>query len=349
MNTSRPAMGLLAALGALGLCSAALMPSNPQDEWTSSSLKHRAIGDFDYVLGQEKWRTLGSEIELFGAEFPLDVLGPMRFEIDSNGDGQPDEDVKGATGFVDLKGKNEDGEVFHYGVRFKNDGERKWSWTSSGAMVGKVQGTTIAIIDANADGDYDDYGVDGIVLGNKRGAAYVSRVVNIGGDLFDFEISSDGTSVKTKPYQGETGILKLEKIKGVKAEVVTAIVKQGKDISFQLTGQKKGVKVPVGKYAFADAFLERGSETARIRAGRMAKLELEASQEIPISFGGPLVGEVPAPTVRGGKATISPAVQIFGKSGEEYYDFQPKGAVPSYELYDANTGKRLKKGKFPAG
>lgn len=349
MNTTRPATGLLATLAAAGLCSAALVPSTPSDGWTSTSMKHRALKDFDYVLAQERWRSLDSEIALFGADFPVDVLGPMRFEIDSNGDGKPDHDVKGDSGFVDLKGKDDAGEVFHYGVRFRNDGERKWSWTASGVMTGKVEGLTLSIIDANANGRYNDYGVDGLVVGKARGAGYVSKIVNIGGSLFELEVDRDGTEVRTRPYAGETGVLKLEKIKGIKADVVTAIARSSRSVSFQLAGSKKGVLVPVGDYALADAFLQRGSETARVRKGRMDDVAVASGETIGLRLGGPLSGEVPAPRMVGEKVTLSPNVQVFGALGEEYYDFQPKGKAPSFELHDAKTGKRLEKGTFPAG
>lgn len=349
MQAIRPAMGLAAAAVVVGLSSAALVPAQDEGPWTTSTLKHRAIEDFDYVLGQERWRKLGSEVGVFDVEFPIELLGPMRFEIDSNGDGTPDEDIKGAVGFADLKGKTEDGTVFHYGVRFRNDGERKWSWTTSGAMMGKINGLKVAIIDANANGSYDDYGVDGLVIGSNRGAGYVSRIVNLGGDLFELEVSEDGTEIKTRPWTGETGTLQLGKITGVKAKVSNAIFKKGRDVAFELSSVKGGMVVPAGDYTLDSAFLERGSETARVRAGRRKPIAVEAGAEVKFAWGGPLVAEAPAPTVRGGKATLSPALKIYGESGEEYYEFLPKGKVPSFELTDANTGKRLKKGKFPAG
>ncbi|MGB0332593.1 MAG: hypothetical protein ACPGPE_12355 [Planctomycetota bacterium] len=349
MNIQRPSAGLIAALAVAGLTSAAFTPTGPNEGWASSSMRHRASEKFDYVLGQEKWQPLGDEISLFGQEFPVEMIGPVHFEIDSNGDGRVDRDIKGSDGFVDLKGENAEGQVFHYGVRFRNEGEREWSWTASGAMAGKVEGLTMAVIDANANGRYDDLGVDGLVIGKDRGAGYVSRIVNIDGKLFEFDINADGTEVRTRPYTGETGVLTLKKIKGIKASVVTAIARQGKDVSFQIAGAKKGVVVPVGDYVLADAFLEGGSETARIRMGRMEELEVATGAEVDIQLGGPLVGEVPTPRLQDGKAVVSPNVQVFGSLGEEYYDFQPKGKVPTFELYDANTGKRLKKGKFPAG
>ena len=268
MNIQRPSAGLIAALAVAGLTSAAFTPTGPNEGWASSSMRHRASEKFDYVLGQEKWQPLGDEISLFGQEFPVEMIGPVHFEIDSNGDGRVDRDIKGSDGFVDLK-ENAEGQVFHYGVRFRNEGEREWSWTASGAMAGKVEGLTMAVIDANANGRYDDLGVDGLVIGKDRGAGYVSRIVNIDGKLFEFDINADGTEVRTRPYTGETGVLTLKKIKGIKASVVTAIARQGKDVSFQIAGAKKGVVVPVGDYVLADAFLEGGSETARIRMGRM--------------------------------------------------------------------------------
>ncbi|MEM9802127.1 MAG: hypothetical protein AAGA20_17515 [Planctomycetota bacterium] len=349
MRPHRPPTGLLTALAVTGLATAAAIPTEEGGPWTTESLKHRAIEDFDFALGRTVWRNLDSEIELFGVAFPVDFLGPMHLEIDSNGDETPDEDVKGAFGFVDLKGETDDGEVFHYGVRFKNEGDRKWSWAAAGAMVGKVNGTVISVIDADANGSYDDYGVDGLVIGSHRGAGYVSRIVNIDGELFEFDISEDGTEVKTRPWTGETGTLQLDKPEKIKAEVANAIFRLKKDVSFELANVKGALTVPVGEYEFAAALLERRAESARVRGGRREPVEVAAGAEVTFEWGGPLTAEAPTPTIRGGKATLSPSLKIFGDGGEEYYDFQPTKVVPSFEIKDAETGKRLEKGRFPAG
>ncbi len=345
----------VAGLGAIGGVGFERGPG-PDDQvpgavavWTESSMKHRGIAEFDFALGKETWKDVGSEIDVLGVAFPVEFEQAMKFVIDSNGDGKPDRDIKGQTGYVELKGKNAAGEVFHYGVRFENKGERKYSWAASGAMVGRIGGQAVSIIDANANGRYDDYGTDGLVIGTGIGAGYVSRVVNLGGDLFDFEVSADGTTVKTRPYGGETGTLKLGKLGGLKADVANAIFTSGREIAFQVAGETRGLAVPVGDYRLDSALLKRRAESARVRSGRMPVAKVTAGLESLVNWGGPLTGEVPAPRVHEGNATLNPAVKVFGQAGEEYYDFQPKGKVPSYELFDANTGKRLAKGKFPAG
>ena len=74
MNIQRSSTGLIAALAVAGLTSAALAPTGPNEGWASSSMKHRASEKFDYVLGQEKWQSLGDEITLFGQEFPVEMI-----------------------------------------------------------------------------------------------------------------------------------------------------------------------------------------------------------------------------------------------------------------------------------
>lgn len=312
-------------------------------------MKHRVVADFEYVLGQERWHKVGSELSIFGVDFAVEFVQDGKFEIDTNGDGNLNDDVQGASGLVDLKGKDEDGNVFHYGVRFKKDGARKYSWASSGAMVGKVEGSSLFLIDANANGSYGDFGIDAVVIGNGRNAGYLSKVINIGGKLFDVDVSNDGTSFKTKRYVGETGMLKLGKLKGVHAKPVAAILKMNASISFEFAGASKGLLVPTGGYTLASAFLERGPETARVRGRNMRPVIVEDGGEAQLTWGGPLEGTMAMPTVADTTATIRPTIQITGTAGEEYYDFLPKGKAPTYELFDAETEKRLAKGTFPAG
>ena len=81
----------------------------------------------------------------------------------------------------------------------------------------------------------------------------------------------------------------------------------------------------------------------------MDDIAVASGETVDLQLGGPLSGEVPSPRRNGESVTLTPNVKVFGALGEEYYDFQPKGKAPSFELFDADTGKRLEKGTFPAG
>jgi hypothetical protein len=350
MNLTCPRAGLAAALlGGL----AASPPTLAQEAggWEEATLKHRGMEDFQIVLPDAKavWKKLGSSVALHGVEFPVEVQGDMKFEIDSDGDETVDEAVKGNAGFVQLEGKNSDGASFEYAVRFRNDGAKLWSWAPAHVMQGKVRGTVMSFIDRNGNGRYDDLGQDAYTLGSERGAAYLSSVINIGGQLFELEVDKTGATAKTRPYTGPTGTLTAPAPADVKGELVSAVFTSGSQ-SFNFAGQAKGVKVPAGEYTFASGHVERGGESAAMSRGRMEPIKVEADASVTIEWGGPLVGEIDEPTVAKDKVTVKPNFYIFGKAGEAYGDFFPAvKSSPKILVLDKETGKVLKKGTFPAG
>ncbi|MEZ6016968.1 MAG: hypothetical protein R3F49_17755 [Planctomycetota bacterium] len=349
MNLTCPLVGLAAAL-IVGVAAPPQVSAQAAGDWEEATLKHRGMEDFEVVLPAAKsvWKKLGDSITVLGVEFPVEVQGDLKFEIDSNGDETVDEAVKGNAGYVELSGKTEAGESFRYAVRFRNDGAKLWSWMPSHVMQGKVRGTTLSFVDRNGNGRYDDLGQDAYVIGNDRGAAYLSSVVNIGGDLFELELDKSGTTVKTRPYTGATGTLSAASPEGIKGDLVAAVFRSGAN-SFNVAGSPKGMKVPAGSYALESGHLERGTESATIARGRMEAIEVAADATATVEWGGPLFGELDEPTVTKDKVTVRPTLYIFGKAGESYGDFLPQGKSPKVQILDKATGKVLKKGTFPSG
>jgi len=315
-----------------------------------ATLKHRSMTDFNVVLPDAKgvWKTLGESLYLQGVEFAIEVQGDLKFEIDTDGDGDLDEAVKGNAGFVELTGKDESGASFKYAVRFRNDGAKKWSWSPSHVVQGRIQGTTVSFVDRNGNGRYDDLGQDAYYVGNERGAALLSTVIHLDGKLFELEVDKTGNVAKTKPFVGETGTLQAASLADLKGDLVSAVFTSG-GMSFNVAGHTKGLLVPVGKYTLASGYIERGSESASIARGRMEPIEVTAGGASAVEWGGPLTGELDEPSVSGDKVTVRPNFHIFGKAGESYVDFLPVGRSPKVYILDAETGKELKKGTFPAG
>lgn len=330
----------------------ASIPASAQDAggWEEASLKHRGMEDFTVVLPDAKgvWKKLGESLVLQGLEFPLEVQGDLKFEIDSDGDETVDTAIKGNAGYVELAGKDKDGNPFRYAVRFANTGAKQWNWAPSHVMTGKVRGTIVSFVDRNGNGKYDDVGQDAYVIGTERAAAYLSSVVNIGGELFELEIDKTGSSVKTRPFTGPTGTLAAAPPTDIKGDLVAAVFTSG-TWSFNVAGQPKGLKVPAGKYTFASGFLERGTESATMSRGRMEPVEVAADGTLAVAWGGPLYGEIDEPTTTKDSITVRPTLYIFGNAGEAYADFLPQGKAPKVEVLDKETGKVLKKGTFPSG
>lgn len=345
-----PRAGLAAAL----LWSlAALSPAVAQEggEWEEATLKHRGLEDFQVVLPDAKgvWKPLGGSLVLHGVEFPVEVQGDLKFEIDTNGDETVDTAVKGNAGYVEVGGKDADGNSFKYAVRFRNTGAKKWDWAPSSVMQGKVRGTQFTVVDRNGNGRFDDLGQDAYTVGIERGAAFLSSVVNIGGELFELEVDKTGSTVKTRPYTGPTATLIVPAPKDVKGDLVSAVFNSGGS-SFNAAGHSKGLKVPKGSYTLASGHVERGGESAAIARGRMAPIELEENATQTVAWGGPLVGEIDEPTIGADKVTVRPNFYIYGQAGETYGDLVPAvKASPKILVLDKASGKVLKKGTFPAG
>lgn len=334
---------------ALGACCALTLglkaPSGaPADEGTS--LNHKAHKKWDFVLPAERWHKVGAVIALPGGlEFETQTEGPLKLRVDTNADGRLDKDVKGQAGFLTLSATTADGEPFRYSIRFKNVAAGKWEWATGSSMSGKVDGTLVHVFDQDGNGRYDDYGVDAIAIGSSTSASLLSRVVAVDGELFSFDIAPDGTSARTAPYDGPTGVLSVEQDYESRGKLTAAVFRSG-DLSFQVAGHKKGMTVPAGRYDFVSGRVERGAASASIRRGRMRSVEVEDGGTSTVEWGEKVEGEFDF-NQNGTQVSVQANFAFFGVGGEEYYDFQPRGKGPKIVIKDQKRGRDLKEGRFP--
>ena len=142
-------------------------------------------------------------------------------------------------------------------------------------MTGKVAGTLVHVFDQNGNGRYDEFGVDAIAIGKSKVASLLSRVVRLKGELYEFDLSSDGTSATFQPFAGPTGTLDVVSGFRGRAKLTAAVFRSG-DYSFELAGEREGLRVPVGEYRFVYGRVERGSASASMRAGRMGSVTVTA-------------------------------------------------------------------------
>ena len=72
------------------------------------------------------WEEIGDEISIphqIATGFVVRNT-PNTLYLDTDGNGNPDKDIKGLGGLVLLRGKDENGERFDYAVRIRKSGER---------------------------------------------------------------------------------------------------------------------------------------------------------------------------------------------------------------------------------
>jgi hypothetical protein len=322
-----------------------------QDEGaTSASLKYKVVPKWTIILPQETWTSATGSIAMphaGGDGFVTGVDG-MALKVDTNGDGKTDEKVKGVSDFLTLTSKNAEGGKVVYGVRFRKEGA-SWQYASSGFFEGRIGGETIRLIDQNNNGAFNDFGVDAMVVGRSEAASYLSRVVNLKGDLFHFDVTADGQTATIKPYTGEVGTLDLRSGFKSSGQLVSAIVTDSAgQASFDLARVKGAMKVPAGSYVISGGYATKGSETCRIRTGQMQPVEVKAQADAALAWGAPVAMEFNY-TIEGETLKIAPPpqnVKYFGAAGEEYFDWKPDATSPEILVYDKKTGNEVAKGRF---
>lgn len=313
----------------------------------SATLAYKAAQKWTYILPQETWTAVSGNIPIAhagGAGFATEVQGAA-LAVDTNGDGRLDDKAKGVAGDLVLKGKTAAGDPLTYAVRLKSAGT-SWSFASNGVMTGKVKGTSITVIDQNNNGTYSDFGQDAMIVGNGDAACFLSKVVSLGGAMFNFGITADGRNVTVSAYEGETGTLNArEGWKGSGKMHAAIVTNEAGDVSFNLADAKDGLAVPVGSYHISGGYISNGKETVRVRSGRMQPLAVKTGAEAVLAWGAPVNVEFNY-AIEGEKITVPYALKFFGKGGEEYFEFFPDATSPIIKVLD-EKGKPVAQGRFP--
>jgi hypothetical protein len=311
--------------------------------------KAKSLKKWTLLTPVETWTPVGGAIKFAhagGSGFPVVSHGPAGIEVDTDGDGKVDEKVKGAKGFLVLRSKDADGNKLEWALRFRGK-KSAYEYSASGVKLAKFEGVTIQVLDLDNNGHFDDYGKDGLVVGKANGASYLSRVVCIKDALYSLEVDAAGNKLRLAPYEGETGQLELAKGFESKGKLRYVVVANEKgDVSFELSGFKAAVSLPVGEYKIVGGRAEKGSEHATIQAGRMRPLVLTKGKSVSVQWGMPIAVEYEFER-NGEEVALDPnKLHYFGALGEEYTKWVPDGASPKIFVLDKETRKVLTTGRF---
>jgi hypothetical protein len=320
-----------------------------QEASESYKLSPLAVQKWSTFLPSETWSKATGELAIphaGGTGFACAIDG-QKLMVDTNGDGRVDMPVKGVAGFLKLVGESTGGSKFMYPVRFRKAGEA-WEWAASGMMKGRVKGGMLSIIDQNNNGKFNDYGVDAMMVGSDRTAGYLSKVVNLKGDLYNLEVSEDGSEVKVSPFTGETGLVDLRS--GFKSygrlEAAIVVNAQDSQIAFNLADSKGGVRVPAGKYILKSGLASKGAESALIKTGESTPIAVGGEDVARLEWGAPVVADV-SWTQTGNQVSIQPTnVHYYGRAGEEYHAWNPDAKSPKLLIKNAESGKLIKEARF---
>ncbi len=326
---------------------AALPRSATAQEAKAVNFNFKQVKKWDTKLPNETWKTIGSYLEIANGHEKGFVVenGPFKLIIDSDGNGKPDEVIKGLGGEALLKGKHKDGEKFQYAVRVRKERDN-WQFACGGVMTGKINGVPVSLIDQNNNGVWNEVGTDAMVVGKSSAASYLSKVINIKGELLEFSASEDGSSIIVTPYQGEAGILNAVEKYNTKGKLTSAVFSsRDREVSFELSQANKGMLVPINEYELTSATASESAGHVRIRRGSMRGITIKGGDEQIIQWGGPLRIEFTHHRTDDESITVN-LPTFYGDAEEEYYDFYPGGKSPSILVTDKKTGKEVWSGKF---
>jgi len=344
MNHSFHSSWIVAALAAAAVAFAG--GSTTQEPGETASFSFKAPKDWEYVLPSETWTTIRGGIPIaHGSEEGFLVNNePYTLTVDTDGNGKPDEEVKGVHGVVQLRGTRADGSKFKYVARIRNERDQ-WQYACGGTMQGKLNGTLVTLIDQNNNGRWNDYGEDAMVVGKSDAACLLSRAVSLGGQVFALDVSETGESATIQPFEGATGVLDMASGFGTDGELLSVVMgsTDGK-YSFELSAERKGLQVPASQYQLVYAYGRKGAETVKAREGRMKTVNVEANQTRVVQWGAPVQLEFDWSETGPGEIQVQ-IPSFYGSSGEEWYEFQPDAKSPKIFVKDAK-GKELWSGQF---
>lgn len=265
--------------------------------------------------------------------------------IDTDGDGKPETQIKSLDDSVTVKYK--DGEVAaQASIKFRyrmGDGKRQYVWQRNSANTGKVGKSTVALVDDNGNGSFNQWGADALAIGKSPFASPLSEVANIDGTVYRVRVDAPGKTLWTKKYEGEVGSVDL--VSGYKAfgKLNWLVLTSGPSVFIDVAGSKE-VQLPVGTYTIAMGEIGAGKMTAQIRNGTMAPIVVEAGKCTKVTWGMPVRFDFTY-AINGGKVEIAwKDVRLVGAGKEEYYTFTPETITPKVEVKEDKTGKELRKG-----
>ncbi len=318
------------------------------------ALTYKAARTWSYDLPEQRFTTISRTIDFVaagGKRYGVALEG-QALAVDTDGDGTHDVRVEGKSAFIHLKTQvskesaAQGAKPFSYALRLVNPGSG-WRYAAGGARIGKIGTTRITLIDQDGDGRYDGYGKDAMIVGRSKSACFLSRVVNVAGELHGIEVAKDGTSLRHAPHKGPAGTLDLASKWDAKAKLQSVIVRSADGAySFDLSKATEGLKVPTATYLLHSGKLGLGENVVRFRQGRAKAAVVAKDGRTVVAAGGPLTAEFGYQR-RGAEILFDPAaLRYFGRAGEEYVTWKPFGKSPEFTVTDTKVSKTIAKAIF---
>jgi hypothetical protein len=253
-RSSCPHAGALLLLPWLLLWSAAPVLAKEQ----TVKLKFRAEDSEERLFVPFERRRILAEVGVDlrvggGKRLQCRVLDSERIKVDVDGDGSFAKSVKRGE-VLALRVRRASGGLQRHGIRMVNDVYGRPCLEPACAQVGRLKGTRIAILDADLNGCYANYGRDLMVVGKQPYAFPLSRTVVIGRNLFRIDVAEDGASLRATKL--EEPLLKLDftsRLRGLKKPRMVVFRRVREGAADYVVATRSPALLPAGEWSVAYA------------------------------------------------------------------------------------------------
>ena len=181
------------ALAAFGLAPAAsAVDPGPISPGVEVPLVTKIYRDWKFRLPAESWKRVGKSIEIPGEAGAKSTLYKAQLDgtslmLDCDGDGELETKIEEEGGVAMLFQGEE-----RIAIRLRS--QPQWSYAPASVQRGKIGKTRVSFIDQNNNGRFDDYGEDAMIVGRGKTASFLSKVVDVNGQLHTLAISRTAAS-----------------------------------------------------------------------------------------------------------------------------------------------------------
>lgn len=218
-------------------------------------------------------------------------------------------------------------------------------------------GSKITLIDGDGDKQYNNFGVDIMVLGDSHYGIPLSKIINLNNKLYELNII-ENNKMGLKLYEGNTGKVDLISKYAGSVPLNLIVVTSSKDVFFNVANNKSFV-LPCATYSLFLGYVEEKGVHAAIKGDKMDKIEVipadednkEPTPPVVLKWGSPLRFDFEVSVTKSkdkkesNKITVlGNSLKVLGSANEEYFSFEPVLA-PAVEIKDSQQ-KTVGKGSL---
>ena len=173
------------------------------------------------------------------------------------------------------------------GMSFKAAGPNdplRIRWQGASAVTSKFDGWDITIFDDSADGKFDAYGDDSVMISKGKVGRVVplSRYVYVGDLLFEMKLDPSGQNLRFKPYDGPIALIQFEYVATtMPAFMILEGLNENAQFFINLMDCKdKPMWVPPGEYKFRSGYFAFGDGEKRetISVGNTKSMQFKVAE-----------------------------------------------------------------------